>query len=284
MNLKALLAQAAQPQSWTHRLAGVSVAVLVAALLYLVIFLVERRLKRSLARRLQALPGMSPARLRPMVSSISVAASLARWVVVLLALLYVLISVGINPLPVLTGVGVLGAAIAIGSQSVVKDLVTGLFMLLEGQYAEGEYVALNGTVGRVAEVGFRVTVLETPDGKRQYFPHGGITTVCVYPQPEAGFELLTPATTPEAVERLAPLLAELGEAMVETFPGRVLRAEAPEAYGGAAAPGLRQRVVVRPGQEGLVTEEWVARIQALQEAQGLQPPGGLVPTARPSCK
>ena len=278
---RALLEKAAEPGSWTAKLVGMGAAIVIAAILYLVIFLVERRLKRSLKRRLEKVPGLSAPRLRPMVSSISVIASLVRWAVLLLALLYVLISCGINPLPVLTGVGFLGALIAFGAQSLVKDLVTGMFMLLEGQYAEGEYVALNGVFGRVVELGFRVTVLETPDGKRQYFPNGSLTTVAVYPAPEAGFELHVPLASEEAVGQFRPVLEELAETMRAGFPEQVLRVGPVEVTGGAVAPGLRQTLVVRPGSEWLVTEDWVGRIKSLEEAQGLTPPGGLAPTARP---
>ncbi|NLO72910.1 MAG: mechanosensitive ion channel [candidate division WS1 bacterium] len=274
---KALLEQAAEPGSWTAKLAAVLGVVALAAILYLIIFFFERRLKR----RMEKIGGLSAPRLRPMVSSISVIASLLRWAVLLLALLYVLISIGINPLPVLTGVGFLGALIAFGSQSLVKDLVTGMFMLLEGQYTEGDYVSLNGVFGRVLSLSFRVTVLETPDGKRQYFPNGGITAVSVYPAPEASFELLVPLTSEEAAESFQPVLESLAQTIQQAFPARVLYTGPVAAWGGSVAPGLRQVVVVRPGYESLVTDDWVGRIRSLLEAQALTPPGGLAPRARP---
>jgi hypothetical protein len=69
--------------------------------------------------------------------------------------------------------------------------------------------------------------------------------------------------------------------MREAFPEQLLEAGDPESYGGVAAPGLKQTLVVLPGYEWLVTEEWVGRLKSLEEAQGLTPPGGLAPIARP---
>jgi small conductance mechanosensitive channel len=159
--------------------------------------------------------------------------------------------------------------------------VTGLFILLEGQYAVGEYVTLNGVFGQVAQITLRTTALDLPDGKRQYFPNGAINSVAVYPDPLVWYELLVPLASPEQAKELAEPLAALGKDLQANFPRRLVRLEAPEPYAAQeVAPGLRLPLAVRPGYEWIATEEAPGRVKALLETRNVAVPGGLQPVAR----
>ncbi len=279
---QALLSEAGDTQTWAGRLLSVLATALVATLLITLIVAVERRLRPALLRRAEAAPGAKAARARAATTAVSLLGSVARWAVLLLAGLYILASLGINLLPVLTGLGFLGAALAFGSQSLVRDLVTGLFILLEGQYAVGDYVSLNGTFGQVAAVSLRTTALDTPDGKRQYFPNGTISKVAVYTEPLAWFELTIPlATAPQAADLEEPL-TRLAEELHAAFPERVLQVREAEPYAeeGQMVHGLRLQVAVCPGYEWLATDELIGRVKGLLEAREATPPGGLLPVAR----
>lgn len=278
---QALLHEAGNAETWAGRVLNVLATLLVAALLISLVVFVERRVRPALQRRAEAAPGPSASRARAATTVVSLLGSLARWAVLLLAALYILASLGVNLLPVLTGIGFLGAALAFGAQSLVRDLVTGVFILLEGEYAVGEYVTLNGIFGQVAAVSLRTTAVDTPDGKRQYFPNGAITAVAVYPEPISWYHLTVPLATASQAADLAGPLARLAEELRAAFPDRVLEVGEVQAYGeGRLVHGLRLAVAVRPGCEWLATEELVGRARHLLEARKITLPGGLAPSAR----
>lgn len=94
----------------------------------------------------------------------------------LLALLMVLgtfIEIG----PLLAGVGVLGLAISFGAQSLVKDLISGAFMLMEGQFAVGDVVRVKDTAGLVEKITLRTMVLRDINGVVHIIPNGTVDTL-----------------------------------------------------------------------------------------------------------
>ncbi|BBX18672.1 mechanosensitive ion channel protein MscS [Mycolicibacterium duvalii] len=94
------------------------------------------------------------------------------WVV--LAILNV---VGVNIAPFIASAGVVGLAIGFGAQNLVRDFVTGVFMLLEDQYGVGDIVDLGEAIGEVETVGLRVTTVRDIDGTLWYVRNGEIARV-----------------------------------------------------------------------------------------------------------
>jgi len=97
-----------------------------------------------------------------------------RFVLVVWALFTILPELGINVTPILASAGIAGIALGFGAQSLVKDFLSGLFILLENQYAKGDVVTVAGISGLVEEVGLRRTVLRDLDGIVHYVPNGQI--------------------------------------------------------------------------------------------------------------
>lgn len=98
----------------------------------------------------------------------------AIWVIAALTILGV---VGIQLGPLLAGAGVAGVAIGFGAQSLVKDCIAGLFMLIEDQYGIGDVVDLGEASGVVEEISLRVTVLRGIDGTVWHVPNGVVQRV-----------------------------------------------------------------------------------------------------------
>ena len=84
---------------------------------------------------------------------------------------------GVDLAPLLAGAGVAGLAIGFGAQSLVKDVVSGIFILLEDQYAVGDIVDLGEATGVVEDVSLRTTRLRAVDGVVWYVPNGEILRV-----------------------------------------------------------------------------------------------------------
>jgi small conductance mechanosensitive channel len=108
----------------------------------------------------------------------SILRSVAGFVVLLLACFMVLSEIGVDVAPLLAGAGVVGVALGFGSQSLVKDFLSGLFILAEDQFGVGDVVDLDGSVsGTVEAVSLRTTRLRAADGTVWHVPNGAIVRV-----------------------------------------------------------------------------------------------------------
>jgi len=93
------------------------------------------------------------------------------------AVLMVLRELTIDVLPILTGAGIAGLAIGFGAQNLVRDVISGFFMILEDQVRVGDMARINGVSGIVEQINLRTLVLRDVEGAVQVFPNGTVTTL-----------------------------------------------------------------------------------------------------------
>jgi small conductance mechanosensitive channel len=103
--------------------------------------------------------------------------SVARYALFFIAAITVLDELGVPIAAVLSAAGILGLAVGFGAQNLVKDVITGFFIIFEDQFSVGEYVETEGVGGIVEEVGLRITKLRDWDGKLHIIPNGSIAMV-----------------------------------------------------------------------------------------------------------
>ena len=103
--------------------------------------------------------------------------SIVHYSIYFIALVAVLAEFNIDTTSLIAGAGVIGLALGIGAQSLIRDFVTGMFIILEDQYAIGDYVTLGDMAGKVEDVSFRVTRLRDNNGVLHFIPNGGIGKV-----------------------------------------------------------------------------------------------------------
>ena len=160
-------------------------AVFVVSLLHLIgIFIIALLLIQFLrvASKLMVKPAASPARAaqareqqtRALASALYGTGSKVIWA---LALLMAAQEFGINVVPVLVLVGVLGLAVGIGARNLVRDLIAGFSIILEDQYSVGETIHVADTLGRVEQITLRRTVLRDSRGALVTLANGDIRTV-----------------------------------------------------------------------------------------------------------
>ena len=99
------------------------------------------------------------------------------YVVYFAAILAVLSAISINVTGLLAGAGVLGLAIGFGAQNLVRDVITGFFIIFEDQFSVGDYVRIGQAEGTVQEIGLRTTKLKGLNGEIHIFPNGTIIEV-----------------------------------------------------------------------------------------------------------
>lgn len=103
--------------------------------------------------------------------------NIARYTIYFLTILLVLKQFQIDLQPVLVSAGVVGLAVGFGAQSLVRDIITGFFIIFEDQFAVGDVVSINQFNGTVMEIGLRITKIRSWTGEVHIIPNGRITEV-----------------------------------------------------------------------------------------------------------
>jgi len=98
-------------------------------------------------------------------------------VFLLLAVMMIVQEFGLEIGPLIAGAGIAGLALGFGGQYLIRDIITGLFVILENQYRIGDVVNIDGQSGAVQDISLRKTTLRDLDGTVHHIPHGTITIV-----------------------------------------------------------------------------------------------------------
>ncbi|MEJ7582876.1 MAG: mechanosensitive ion channel family protein [Acidimicrobiales bacterium] len=208
--------------------------------------------------------------------------SLGTVVVSSLAVAYVMAELGLQLGPLLAGAGVAGVAIGFGAQSLVKDFLSGVFMLLEDQYGVGDVVDVGEASGTVEAVSLRTTRIRDVNGTVWYVPNGEIRRVGNKSQQWARALLdivVAHGTEVDEAERVLKTVADrvCAEGAIAS---EVL--EEPEVWGVEAfgPEGITLRLVVktRPGSQWTVMRALRIAIQSAFAEKGIDipPPAGSV--------
>lgn len=270
-------------------------AIVLGALL--VRFLVHRAITRltqppaggGTPRLLRPLRDRTPARIKSAASPIvgqrraqraetmgSVLKSITSIVVLTFAVIYVLAEIGLDIAPLIASAGIVGVALGFGAQNLVRDFLSGMFMILEDQYGVGDVIDLGEANGVVEAVGLRVTTLRDINGTVWYCRNGEVIRVGNKSQ---GFavaivDLPLAHTTDVDVASAVASVAATDAVAVEPLSADVL--EAPEVLGVDKVTSdtvtLRLTVKVRPGRQWAVQRALNQRILDEFDERGIRPP------------
>jgi small-conductance mechanosensitive channel len=108
---------------------------------------------------------------------ISIFSTTLRIVLILIVAMMALQEVGVEIGPLLAGAGIVGLALGFGGQYLIRDLISGLFIILENQYRIGDVVTFDSTGGLVEKITLRMTTIRDQDGTVHHIPHGEIKKV-----------------------------------------------------------------------------------------------------------
>jgi small-conductance mechanosensitive channel len=204
----------------------------------------------------------------------SVLKSVTTGAVAAVALLMILQLLGFSIAPLLTGAGIVGVAFGFGSQSLVKDFLSGLFMVAEDQYGVGDVVDLGQASGVVEAVGLRVTRLRDLDGTVWYLRNGEVLRVGNRSQGWARAVLDIGIAYDQDVALTEEFLLDVAQGLQRDpdFAGIVL--EDPQVWGieSVSAEGVVLRLVVKtqPLQQWTVARELRRRIKLRFDAEGVR--------------
>jgi moderate conductance mechanosensitive channel len=186
------------------------------------------------------------------------------------AFMMVLGQFGVNLAPVLASAGVLGLAIGFGAQNLVKDFLSGIFMLLEDQYGVGDHVDLGDAVGTIERVGLRTTTVRDVSGMVWYVRNGTIERVGNGSQDHAVAVVDVPLALDTDVTRAATVAEEAAAAGIEEHGHDEDVLGEPQVLGveSLSASGMTLRLTARtkPGRQWAVQRTMTERVVAALRA------------------
>lgn len=158
----------------------------------------------------------------------SLLTNLLRWAVAFVGLVLILRELGIDVQAIVLSAGVIGIVVGLGAQALIRDLITGIFILFEGLLAVGDEIKIGDQMGTVESIGLRVTRLRMLDGAVRVVPNGALTDFSNYSAEwgRAVVEVAVPRTVD--TERALGVLREVAEAWARDTAAAL---EAPVAQG-----------------------------------------------------
>jgi len=212
----------------------------------------------------------------------SVLRSAASVTIFSIAGLTILGDLGINLAPLLASAGVVGIAIGFGAQNLVRDYLSGIFMLVEDQYGVGDVITVGDATGTVETVTLRITRLRSVNGIVWHVRNGAIETVGNESQGWARAVLDFPVPYTADLTTIRTLLADTVAGMWNEPVWRTVMIEKPEVWGAQQVdmtppPTVTMRVVVKtaPLRQWEVEREMRARVKAALDAAGIRPPSAV---------
>lgn len=130
--------------------------------------------------------------------------------------------------PMLAGAGIFGIALGFGGQYLVRDIISGFFIIFENQYRIGDIVNFDGTSGKVEDIGLRITTLRDMDGTVHHVPHGEIKRVANYSKSFARVNLDIPITYSSNLDQVIATVNRVGLEMAEDLKWKDMITKAPQ--------------------------------------------------------
>lgn len=178
--------------------------------------------------------------------------------------------------PILASVGVLGLAVSFGAQSLVKDVISGTFMLLEGQFGIGDVVRIGDTSGLVERITLRTTILRDLHGVVHIIPNGTIERVSNLTKTWSRAVLDIGVAYKEDVDGVIAVLRETGEAFHKDEEWGALLVEPPDVLGveqfADSSVVIRMTAKTLPLKQWEVARELRRRIKKRFDAEGIEIP------------
>ena len=187
----------------------------------------------------------------------------------------VLGDLGINLAPLLASAGVVGVAIGFGAQNLVRDYLSGIFMLVEDQYGVGDVITVGDATGTVENVTLRITRVRDVNGIVWHIRNGAIETVGNESQGWARAVIDFPVPFESDLVTIRNVLQETGDTMWNEPTWRAVMLEAPEVWGAQeiSSDEVVMRMVAKtaPLRQWEVEREMRARVKAALHQAGIYP-------------
>ena len=197
-------------------------------------------------------------------------------VIVLVAGLTILGILGINTAPLIAGAGVAGLAISFGAQNLIRDFISGFFILLENQYKVGDVIRAAGVSGQVEDMNLRITVLRDMEGVAHFIPNGEIKVVSNLAKEWSRAVVNVGVAYKEDLDRVVSILNRVGQELSQDAVFGLGILEPPQVLGvenfGDSQVTLRIVTKTRPLKQWETARELRKRIKGAFDREGIEMP------------
>ena len=191
-----------------------------------------------------------------------------------LALLAVLGQVGVNVTPLLAGAGIVGVAIGFGAQALVKDIISGVFFLIDDAFRRGEYIDIGTVKGTVEKISIRSMQLRHHNGPLNTVPFGEISHLTNFSRDWVMMKLPLRVTYDTDVEKLRKLIKRLGQDLLKDPELGPMFLQPLKSQGVIqmedSAMIIRVKFMTRPGDQWSIRNKVFTRIRELFEREGIK--------------
>lgn len=262
-------------------------AIITASLRMVIIFItawVATRLLKSALQRFEVrLVGKAAARgesslesrkrIETIVRLLKQAGLLAIWITFFLIILR---EIGVEVGPLIASAGIVGLAIGFGAQNLVRDVISGFFIILENQIRVGDVAVINGTGGLVEAINFRTTVLRDLAGIVHFFPNGTITTLSNMTTEWSAYVFDIGVAYKENTDEVIQAIQEVADGLMADEDMKKLILEPPEIFGvdklDNSAVIIKGRIKTLPIQQWTVGREFLRRIKLSFDEKNIEIP------------
>ena len=202
--------------------------------------------------------------------------TLAVSIVWAIAVIIALDQLGLDITPVLASAGILGLAIGFGAQNLVRDVISGFFIILENQIRLGDVAIVNGTGGLVEKISFRTITLRDLSGVVHVFPNGTITTLSNMTKGWSGYVIDVGVAYKEDTDHVSQVMVSVAEEMRQDpeFSPKIL--EPIEIMGvdkfGSSEVVIKARLKTLPIEQWKVGREYRRRLKKAFDEKGIEIP------------
>ncbi|MCZ6624515.1 MAG: mechanosensitive ion channel family protein [Deltaproteobacteria bacterium] len=221
----------------------------------------------------EEIPGVTKKRVTTLSSVLRTIAVGLIWT---MAIVVSLDQVGLDITPILAGAGIIGLAVGFGAQNLVRDIISGFFLILENQVRVGDVAIINGTGGLVEAITFRTVVLRDLSAVVHVFPNGSINTLSNMTKGWSAYVIDVGVAYKEDTDRVVQVMCQVDEEMRQDpqFEPKMLGPI--EIFGvdnfGESEVTIKARLRTHPIQQWNVGREYRRRLKKAFDAVGIEIP------------
>ncbi len=218
-------------------------------------------------------PTESEKRINTIVRLLRQASLLALW---LTAFLIILRELGVEIAPIIAGAGIVGLAVGFGAQNLVRDFISGFFIIMENQVRVGDVANINGTGGLVERINFRTIVLRDLGGVIHIFPNGTINTLSNLTKEWSAYIFEIGVAYKEDTDKVVEIMKRIGKKLLEDAEFGKLMLEEPEIFGvdkfGDSSVVIKGRIRTLPIRQWAVGREFLRRVKYAFDENNIEIP------------
>jgi small conductance mechanosensitive channel len=266
------------PEAFTEWLLSAGVQIVVIVVAAYIIIRIGSTATRQLEREMSSGSGLNVIERTKRAQTIGkLLQNTLATVVVVIAGLTALRQLGVDITPALTGAGIAGLAVGFGAQTLVRDVISGFFLILEDQVRVGDVAVVNGTGGLVESVNLRTIVLRDEEGTVHVFPNGEVRTLANKSKDFAYYVITVGVLYDEDPDRVTAAMKAAADSLLADPEFRIHILEPLDIYGIDAFEAtqlvLKARIKTVPLKQWLVGRELRKRIAKTFREREIRMPG-----------